>query len=37
LWQINAEIPANIEPGPAVPLLITADGIESNTVTIAVE
>jgi uncharacterized protein (TIGR03437 family) len=37
LWQINAEIPANAAPGPAVPLSITAGGVSSNTVTIAVE
>jgi uncharacterized protein (TIGR03437 family) len=37
LWQINAEIPANVAPGSAVPLSITADGVQSNTVTIAVE
>ena len=41
LWQINvqipAEIPASVTPGSAVPLTITADGVTSNTVTIAVE
>jgi uncharacterized protein (TIGR03437 family) len=37
LWQINAEIPASTTPGAAVPLSITADGVTSNTVTIAVE
>ena len=37
LWQINAEIPESVEPGAAVPLSITADGVTSNTVTIAVE
>jgi uncharacterized protein (TIGR03437 family) len=37
LWQINAEVPTNITPGPAIPLSITADGVSSNTVTIAVE
>ena len=37
LWAINAEIPASVTPGPAVPMTITADGVASNTVTIAVE
>jgi uncharacterized protein (TIGR03437 family) len=37
LWQINAEIPASVTPGSAVPLSITAGGVSSNTVTIAVE
>ena len=37
LWQINAEIPMTTTPGSAVPLSITADGVSSNTVTIAVE
>ena len=37
LWQINAEIPASVTPGPAVPLTISAGGVTSNTVTIAVE
>ncbi|MGH9786571.1 MAG: hypothetical protein ACRD88_20570 [Terriglobia bacterium] len=37
LWQINAEIPQHVAPGSAVPLSLTADGVQSNTVTIAVE
>ena len=37
LWQINAEVPASVTPGPAVSLTITAGGVTSNTVTIAVE
>ena len=37
LWQINAEVPPEVTPGPAVPLTITAGGIASNTVTIAVD
>jgi uncharacterized protein (TIGR03437 family) len=37
LWQINAEVPQGVTPGPAVPLVITAEGRASNTVTIAVE
>ena len=37
LWQINAEVPPEVTPGPDVPLTITAGGIASNTVTIAVD
>ncbi len=37
LWQINAEVPGDVTPGPAVPLSITAGGVASNTVTIAVQ
>ena len=37
LWQINAEVPASVTPGPAVSLTITAGGVTSNTVTIPVE
>jgi uncharacterized protein (TIGR03437 family) len=37
LWQINAEVPANVNPGSAVSMTITAGGLTSNTVTIAVE
>ena len=36
LYQINAEVPANLEPGDAVPVIVTAEGISSNQVTIAV-
>jgi len=37
LWQINAEVPADVTPGMALPLVITAGGAQSNTVTIAVQ
>ncbi len=37
LWQINAEVPQDVAPGPAVPLSIIAGGVASNTVTIAVQ
>ncbi len=37
LWQINAEVPQDVSPGPAVPMTITAGGVASNTVTIAVQ
>ena len=37
LWQINAEVPANVTPGSARPLVVTSGGVSSNTVTIAVQ
>ena len=37
LYQVNVEIPADVEPGPAVPLLLLQNGVPSNTVTIAVQ
>jgi uncharacterized protein (TIGR03437 family) len=37
LWQINAQIPQTATPGNAVPLVVTAGGAASNTVTIAVQ
>ena len=37
LWQINVEVPPLLPPGPAVSLVVTAGGVSSNTVTIAVE
>ena len=37
LYQVNVVVPGGVETGPAVPLVITQDGIASNTVTIAVE
>jgi len=37
LWQITAEVPATVAPGTTVPLIISAGGVTSNTVTIAVE
>jgi uncharacterized protein (TIGR03437 family) len=37
LWQINAEVPQDVTPSMAVPLVVTAAGVSSNTVTIAVQ
>ncbi len=37
LWQINAEVPASVTPGNAVPLVVTSGSVPSNTVTIAVQ
>ena len=37
LYQVNVVVPGGVVGGPAVPLVLTQDGIASNTVTIAVE
>ena len=37
LYQVNAVVPEGVVPGPAVAVVITQDGIASNTVTIAVQ
>ena len=37
LYQVNALLPAGLEPGSAVPVVISMEGISSNTVTIAVK
>ncbi|MBI4478493.1 MAG: hypothetical protein HY651_00555 [Acidobacteria bacterium] len=37
LWQIDAEIPASVTPGFAVPLVITSGGVSSNIVSVAVQ
>ena len=37
LWQINAEVPADVTPSMAVLLVMTAAGHSSNTITIAVQ
>ena len=37
LYQVNARVPEGVAPGSAVAVVITQDGIASNTVTIAVE
>jgi uncharacterized protein (TIGR03437 family) len=36
LYQVNVQIPGGITPGPSVPLVISQDGVPSNTVTLAV-
>jgi uncharacterized protein (TIGR03437 family) len=36
LHQVNARVPAGVSPGSAVPLVLTQNGVASNTVTIAV-
>jgi len=37
LYQVNVQIPAGVTPGAVVPLVISQDGMPSNTVTIAVQ
>ncbi len=37
LYQVNARVPEEVAPGSAVAVVITQDGIASNTVTIAVQ
>jgi len=36
LYQVNVQVPSGVTPGSAVPVVITQNGISSNTVTIAV-
>jgi uncharacterized protein (TIGR03437 family) len=36
LYQVNVQIPSGVTPGASVPLVITQDGVPSNTVTLAV-
>lgn len=30
LFQVNVEIPADVTPGPAVPVVVTVDGVASR-------
>jgi uncharacterized protein (TIGR03437 family) len=36
LYQVNIQVPSGVQPGDAVPLIITQAGVSSNTVTVAV-
>jgi uncharacterized protein (TIGR03437 family) len=36
LYQVNVQIPSGVTPGSSVPLVISQDGVPSNTVTLAV-
>jgi uncharacterized protein (TIGR03437 family) len=36
VYQVNAQVPADVAPGDAVPVVITQGGFSSNTATIAV-
>jgi uncharacterized protein (TIGR03437 family) len=35
LYQVNVQIPSGVTPGSSVPLVISQDGVPSNTVTLA--
>ncbi len=37
LYQVNVQVPTTAATGPAVPLFLTVGGVQSNTVTIAVQ
>jgi uncharacterized protein (TIGR03437 family) len=37
LYQVNAEVPAGVQPGLAVPVTLTIGGVTSNITTIAVK
>jgi uncharacterized protein (TIGR03437 family) len=37
LYQVNAQVPAGVPTGDAVPVVVTIGGIISNSVTIAVQ
>ena len=37
LYQVNAQVPAGVAPGDAVPVVLTIGGVQANTVTIAVQ
>lgn len=37
LYQINVEVPAAVAPGPEVAVVLTQNGVASNTVTVAVQ
>lgn len=36
LYQVNIQVPSGVQPGDAVPLVMTQAGVNSNTVTVAV-
>jgi uncharacterized protein (TIGR03437 family) len=36
LYQVNVQIPSGVTPGSAVPLVLSQDGVPSNTVTLTV-
>jgi len=36
LYQVNVQVPSGVTPGSSVPLVISQDGVPSNTVTLAV-
>ena len=36
LYQVNVEIPATVQPGPEIPLILFQNGVPSNTVTLVI-
>jgi len=36
IYQINAQVPANVAAGSAINLKITQNGVDSNEVTVAI-
>ncbi len=36
VYQVNAQVPAGITPGDALPVVVTQGGFRSNTATVAV-
>jgi uncharacterized protein (TIGR03437 family) len=37
LYQVNAQVPAGAPAGPSVPVVVSMGGVDSNTVTIALQ
>ena len=37
LYQVNVAVPADAPSGDAIPLVLTINGVQSNTVTLAVQ
>ena len=37
LLQVNARVPFAVTPGNAIPVVLTINGVPSNTVTVAVQ
>ncbi len=37
LYQLNVRIPSGVKPGPAVPLVVTQNGVSSKPVTLAIQ
>jgi uncharacterized protein (TIGR03437 family) len=37
LYQVNAQVPAGVPAGNAIPVVLTSNGVPSNTVTIVVQ
>ena len=37
LYQVNAQLPAGVQTGDAVPLTLISGGVSSNTVAVAIQ